>query len=211
MDARGQKRMSAVPAAQFLADFGADADAAAGPAGGINADEVSAASAAAKLEEAYGRGLLTGRAAANAQLKVKLDEQRVQFVAELAAERERWVTETGEALVNHLHAAVEQFEARVAETTARILKPFLEGALHQQAIAELQASLNVLVATDPGVSLHISGPSDVLEALRVQLADKTLAVNYVPSDDLDVKIVAGQATLETCLKSWMERLEEAMR
>jgi hypothetical protein len=51
----------------------------------------------------------------------------------------------------------------------------------------------------------------VLEAIAVQLADKTITVTYVPSEDCDVKIVAGPATLETCLRGWMDRLEELTR
>ena len=200
--------MSAVPAARFLADFGVPADAS--PAG-AQADENSAASVAAKLEEAYGRGLLTGRATAAAQFNVKLNEQRTTFAAELAAERQKWSEEAGQALTNQLYAAVADFETRIAETTARILKPFVEAGLRQQAIAELQANLNALVMADPGVGLHISGPADVLEAVAAQLADKTITVTYVPNDDSEVKIVAGPATLETCLRGWMDRLEELTR
>jgi hypothetical protein len=201
--------MSALPAARFLADFGASGDAT--PAGGSRAEENNAASMAAKLEEAYGRGLLTGRATAAAQFNVKLNEQRTTFAAELTAERQRWAEEAGQALTNQLQAAVADFELRIAETTARILKPFLEAGLRQQAIAELQTNLNALVMADPGVGLHITGPQDVLEAIAVQLADKTITVTYVPSEDCDVKIVAGPATLETCLRGWMDRLEELTR
>jgi hypothetical protein len=154
---------------------------------------------------------LTGRATAAAQFNVKLNEQRTTFAAELTAERQRWAEEAGQALTNQLQAAVADFELRIAETTARILKPFLEAGLRQQAIAELQANLNALVMADPGVGLHITGPQDVLEAIAVQLADKTITVTYVPSEDCDVKIVAGPATLETCLRGWMDRLEELTR
>ncbi|NJO34038.1 MAG: hypothetical protein HC869_13745 [Rhodospirillales bacterium] len=99
----------------------------------------------------------------------------------------------------------------MAETTARILKPFLATELHRQAVAELQVSLGTLMAADQGISLDISGPADVLEALRQQLSGKAVRVTYTPSDDCDVRIVAGPATLETCLKSWMAKLDEATR
>jgi hypothetical protein len=114
-------------------------------------------------------------------------------------------------LANRLQAALAELEGRLAQTTARILKPFLEAELHRQAVAELQASLNVLVSTEPGVCLQISGPADVLEALNAQLAGKAVNVTYTTNDSCDVKIVAGQATLETRLKSWMDKLQEAMR
>ena len=203
--------MSAVPAARYLTDFGADGQARAPLAGSSAQIRNDSAAAAVKLDEAFARGVDDGRAAAESEFEAKLEEQKAEFAAQLAAERQEWAAATGEELANRLLAAVQEFEARVAATTARILKPFLADALHSQAVAELQASLNMLLATDTGVSLSISGPADVLEALRQQLEGRTATVTYTPSDDCDVRIVAGPAVLETRLKSWMEKLDEATR
>ncbi len=202
--------MSALPAAQFLADFGADADAARLQADGAKGEK-TAATAAAKLEESYSRGVLAGRAAAQGQYNVKLEGERTAAAAKLAAEREKWAAETGGALAKGLQASMRELEAQVADATARILKPFLQAELHRQAIVELQASLNVLLSADSSVSIQISGPADVLEAFRAQLEEKTMAATYLPNDSSDVKIVAGQAMLETCLWNWMNKLEEAVR
>ena len=108
------------------------------PQGGSNA-----AAQRPKLEEAYGRGLLNGRAAVQAQFNIKLEEQRKEFAAELAAEREKWAAETGERLPIACSRGLQEFEGRVAETTARILKPFLEAELRRQAVAELQRRVSV--------------------------------------------------------------------
>jgi hypothetical protein len=204
--------MSALPAAQFLADFGADADAPRSQASGAKGGATAAGpSAQAKLEESYSRGVLAGRAAAQGQYNAKLEDQRTAAAAKHAAERENWARETGGMLVERLQAAVRELEVQIADATARILKPFLGAELHRQAIAELQANLNVLLTSDPSVSIHISGPADVLEAFRAQLEEKTITATYIPSDTCDVKIVAGQASLETCLWTWMNKIEEAVR
>jgi len=203
--------MIAVPAARYLADFGADGDAPAPHAGSGALVKNDSVTAAARIDEAFARGIDDGRAAAESEFEIKLEEQRAEFAAQLAAERQEWVAATGEELANRLLAAVQEFESRVAETTARILKPFLAAELRRQAIEELQSSLDMLMATDSGVSLSISGPADVLEALRGQLSGKTATVTYTPSDDCDVRIVAGPAVLETRLKGWMAKLDEATR
>jgi hypothetical protein len=106
---------------------------------------------------------------------------------------------------------MQEFEMRVAETTARVLKPFLAAEIHRQAIAELQANLDALLTTDSGVNLSITGPADVLENLRQHLADRKVTATFTPADTCDVRVVAGAATLETQLKSWMAELEEATR
>lgn len=201
--------MSAVPAARYLADFSIDGDRR--PPHPASASAENGATAAKQIDEAFARGIDDGRAAAESEFEVKLEEQRAQFAEQLAAARQEWATGAGEELANLFLAAVQELEKRVAETTARILKPFLAAELHRQAVAELQANLNMLMATDQGVSLDISGPADVLEVLRQQLSGKTASVTYTPSDDCDVRIVAGPATLETCLKSWMAKFDEVTR
>lgn len=203
--------MSALPAAQFLPDFGADADTARLQADGVKGEKTAAASAAAKLEESYSRGVLAGRAAAQGQYNTKLEGERTAAAAKLVAERQNWAAETGGALAKRLQTSMRELEAQVADATARILKPFLQTELHRQAIAELQANLNVLLSADSNVSIQISGPADVLEAFRAQLEEKAIAATYVQNDSCDVKIVAGQAMLETCLWTWMNKLEEAVR
>lgn len=202
--------MSAVPAARYLRDFGVDGDIGSVPAGVAEAGRNASAAAATKVDEAFARGVQMARAAAEAELEVKMEEQRNLFAEQLAAERETWATGTGEGLANSLLTGLQELETRIAETAARILKPFVAGEVHRQAIAELQASLDVLVSTDSAVSLHISGPADILQVLEEQLAGKTLAVTYAPNDDCDVRIVAGQAMLETRLKAWMAQLEGAV-
>ena len=204
--------MSAVPAARYLADFGADVNARAPHGGNVPPVAVDASpTIAARLDEAFAGGVDAGRTAAEAEYEAKLEEQRAEFAAQLEAERQQWAATTGEELANRLLAAVSEFEERVAQTTARILKPFLATEIHRQAIAELQASLAALLATDANVSLSISGPADIIESLRQHLATRSTLVTYTESNDCDVRIVAGHATLETRLKDWMAKLDEATR
>ena len=201
--------MSAVPAARYLADFSADDEFPSLPADALF--ENDGAAATAKLDEEFARGLENGRSEARAAFQVMLEEQQGEFTARLATERQQWAAQTGEELANRLLAAIAELERRVADTTARILKPFLATELRRQAIAELRTSLEVMLAADSGASISVSGPADVLEALRPQLSSRATTVTFTPSDDCDVRIEAGQAKLETRLRSWMTRLEEATR
>lgn len=201
--------MSAVPAARFLAEFGA-APVTAAPPEVAEPDADHGARSAAEMEEAFARGVEEGRAAAQAECDAKLEEQRGEFVAELEAARQEWASGAGEQLASSLQAAVGELEARIVETAARILKPFLSARLHAQAVAELQTSLEVLVSADPEVAFRICGPGDVLDAIRERLEGKAVSVTYEPNDECDVRIVAGPTTVETRLEDWMARLEEAV-
>jgi hypothetical protein len=201
--------MSAVPAARYLADFGVGASVAGAQRGsGEAADHVDTA---ASQDQAFARGVEAGRAAACAEFEAKLAEQRNLATRHLAAERQAWAGGIGKKLASGLLVGLQDLEARIADSVARILKPFVAAELHAQAIAELKAGLDALVSTDQGGGIQVSGPADVLEVMQGRLAGKNVAVAFTPSEDCDVRIVAGQATLETRLGEWMAKLDETVR
>ena len=57
----------------------------------------------------------------------------------------------------------------------------------------------------------MTGPEDLLQALRGELSGKAWAATYLPSGEPDVRITAGQTILETRLGAWAAKIEEALR
>jgi hypothetical protein len=201
--------MSAAPAAPYLTEFGS----AAGPSvlamvGQLGLSEEE--QAAARIAEAHAEGFEKGRAAALAALEPKLAEQAAQFQRQLAQERAAWAAREGDKLAGALAAGLEALEARIADAVTRILAPFLEARLCHQAVAELRAELDVLLAREPEIGLSIAGPEDLLEALRSRLSDQRCSVTYVTSQACDVSVGAGQTLLQTRLAAWKARIEEAV-
>lgn len=196
--------MSPVPAARFLEDFGAE------DASGSTAVRRDAPPASDPIEEAYARGVEAGRAAAQAEHEAKLASQQTLFAKRIELERQKWIVGVAARFADTLTAGMRDMEMRIVDTTARILRPFVEAELHAKAVAELQASLGALLAAEPGVSLHIKGPGSILAVLEKQLANKQPAATFEIIEDIDVRITAGQAVLETCLGEWLSKLKEAM-
>lgn len=200
--------MSAVPAAHHLEDFSLDGGTSAwhGPAA---KSDVAKESEAAKLDEAFAHGVQQGRAAAIAEYEAKLEEQRQSFSSQLSTEREQWAAVVGAQLAARIETGLGEVQGHIAEATARILKPFLAAELHHQAIAELQAHLAALLATDSAIRLEVIGPADVLDAMRSRISDRAANIAFTPGSDCDVRVIAGQTTLETQLKIWLAKLDEA--
>lgn len=202
--------MTALSAADYLVDFGADGEIA--PNRSRPPDGVSAAeSSAGRIAEAYTSGFEKGKAAAHAAFEINLRARRAEFEEELNAARSAWAAEIGKTLAEQLTLGLREGEQRIAEAAARILKPFLASELHRQAMADLNECLDALIAKAPGLALEISAPPDVLEELRQQMADKVAAVTYQISDDCNVRVTAGATILETHFASWMAKIEKATR
>jgi hypothetical protein len=202
--------MSAVPVASYLTEFGACDDVAPPPAA-PERDAEATDDMAARLEAAHAKGLESGEAAAMALLEAKLQEQQAAFAHQLAGEREAWVAREAEALAARLDAGLRELEARIADCAARVLAPILTAELRRQAIVGLRAELDTLLEREPGLGIAISGPEDLMHALRDHLAGKSCAVTCTPWAEPDVRVTAGATVLETRLGAWAAQLEEALR
>jgi hypothetical protein len=202
--------MSAVPVASYLIEFGRDdgaprrrRDAESGIA---DADDM-----ATRIDAAHTEGVERGSAAAMATLEAKLEDERAAFARQMASARQAWVKDEAEKLAQRLSAGLGELEARIAETTARLLEPILRAELRRQAVAALRTELEALLSHEPGIEVSVTGPEDLLQALRERLSGRACAATYHPSGEPDVRIVAGQTILETRLAAWTAKIEEALR
>lgn len=201
--------MSVVPAASLLMDFGSNEPAAA-IAEEILQSPVTVADDAGEPKEAeaaYARGLEEGKAAALAEAEARLEEQKATFKEELATSREAWCREEGTRICEQIELAMRGMEDRIAQCTEHVLRPFLTQTVREQAIVSLRATLQELVATSPELTLEISGPRDLLEAVRANLPASAAAVSYVENEACDVQVKAGASLLETRIAAWLQQIE----
>lgn len=210
--------MSAAPISRFLREFDSPGEmkrrpppAAASPPAAKTVAAAELAQAAAKIEDAYARGVAAGRAAASAELQSKLEAQRRSHEQQLQAQREAWVRDQAERLIERLGLELRDLELRIADATAGVLKPFLASEIHRQAISQLCEEIKYLLSKDDSITLQITGPQDLLQVIREKLPHETIAAAFSESAGSDVHVVAGETILETRLAAWMRKIEEATR
>jgi len=198
--------VSVVPAAHFLVDFTSKnlkSELAEEPLQGAAVD----IDWAERVEEAYARGLEEGRRAAEAEAAARLEEQQVAFEQNSAAMRQAWCEEQAPKIVDQVRAAIREVGDQIAGSTERILRPFLAQAIRDQAIIQLRAIVEDLVANSPGVTLEISGPEDLIDAVRTSLSASVATVSYVANEASDVQIKAGASIIETRIAAWLKASE----
>lgn len=207
--------MSAIPLARYLVEFGSETDfgLARGNCSGARTGEAPARVAeetAARVAEAVARGQEEGRAAAEDEFGARLEAQREEFAQRLTSERQAWAAQEGEALAERMLAAMHDLEARIGESAARILHPFLTAQLRCHAVAELAALIQTAVSKDRNAALAVSGPDDLIGALREKLAGATINVTFSTGDAPDVQVTLNHTILQTRLEAWMARIQEAV-
>jgi hypothetical protein len=208
--------MKPIPLAQFLMEFGNKAPPAASTEPHYKVRQQAAQVATTvvhdetprMIEEARTRGVEEGRAAVLAEMHAKLDEMQRFYEQQRDLERCTWAAREAAQFAAQLAEGLDAIEAAIAESTANILKPFLKGEIHRQAITSLCAALDVIVKQDQALAIEVSGPEDILQLLRERLSSTNATAVFTPDDTVEVRVRVGQTILETQLAAWMAKLEE---
>ncbi len=164
----------------------------------------------AALAAARESGRAEGVEATRAEAAGELEQARREFQAQLAAERQKWLREEGEALASNLATALQQIEDRLAECVTRILRPFIIESLRRQMIAELVEHVGSLVASHATMAIKIAGPADLLAVLQEKLSGLPVAIDYERDLGVDVRVVAEETMIETRLKAWIDLISAKM-
>ncbi len=158
----------------------------------------------AAREEGRAAGLDEARTQCAAEYAAELAAAQARFDAQLTAARESWAHDEGANLREHLAAAMLAMEERLADSVARVLRPFIVAALRQRMIDKLIENVRTIVGSAEKIAIEIAGPADLIEILRGQLQAAPATFKYVAQDGVDVRVVADQTSISTQLKAWID-------
>lgn len=158
------------------------------------------------LAAARDEGFAEGTTAAAAAHAAALEAERGASAVQLAAERTLWAREEGRLLADQLAQGLAAIEARIAAHTARILSGFLADRLIDRATRELAHTIRELLAGADGKVVAVTGPADIVAALRETLAGDAGVVDFRPDAVADVRVVCDETLVESRLSAWVARL-----
>lgn len=140
-------------------------------------------------------------------LKTEQDRQR----EELAVQREIWIEQEARQVASQIINAIDDLESLLSERAARILASVIPEALRQNAITEFNKALSAILAGDVSPLLKVTGPEDLLKGIRDGLVLRDRVVEFVPSDIVEVTLVAGDTTIQTQLGPWVDKLQALLK
>lgn len=158
------------------------------------------------LDAAFERGRQAGLEEARAASEAQLASLRQEATLALEQARLAWAGEMADALQAALQEGLQALETRLADAAGRLLRPFLAQALCDAASRALIEQIRPLLSGADGGMIEVSGPAYLLQALRRVFAPGA-AVTFVESASADIRIVAGDALIETRIAAWVDRLD----
>lgn len=165
---------------------------------------------AAPQDDHYQRGKVDGYAAALVEYEQKLVDERSKLTVQMAEERDRLLDETAGKIANGIAEIGTQLEVKIAQVVGRMLEPLVSNVVQKQAVATFVEQLSSITSDSRRPTLRISGPSDLLEAVRSKLGVRSIAIEFRTTQAADISVVVDQVVLETQVKLWTERLKYAV-
>ncbi|HMN86021.1 MAG TPA: hypothetical protein PKA74_08560 [Bauldia sp.] len=158
--------------------------------------------------EAEAKGRRAAEEAARVELERRRAEDREAFARELAAARREWAEATADRLAADMAAKLDGLRDTVVDGVARALAPFLGDRVRERALAALADTVAALLRDGRHVRIRVSGPADLLDALRPKIAAP--AVDWVASDLPDVTVTFDDTTVETRIGAWTSLVAAAI-
>lgn len=162
-----------------------------------------------RIGEAVADAVAEALAEAGAAHAAAAAEAAARHAAEMADARERWAAEEGAALAAGFRSAVEALGGALGEAAAAALEPLLGDAARRRAVDGLRDAVADLLLADAGGAVAVSGPVDLLDALRAALEAAGVGtgdMGFAASESAEVVVTAGNSRIETRLAAWAEAL-----
>ena len=170
-----------------------------------------AAEQAAAIEKAAAAARAEERDASEKKLAEAIEAENARFRDELAAERLRWAETEAAQLSERFGTAFKSLETLISDQVANVLGPFLADAYRQQMVLDLKEIIRTMLADGPAGMVAVSGPEDLLAALKASLGDEMKSIEFQASETVDVCAIASETAVETLLKPWSDRLNDVLK
>ena len=157
-----------------------------------------------RLAEAYHRGVQEGLDAGRGEAATARALERADLQKRAVVERLDFQMNEYGKLSEAISQGIAEVERRIADSVARILRPFLLVAVTSRAVEDLAANLAKLSSSGHPPLLKISGPETLLKVLKSRASALAVEIEFMPDAQVEVKVEASHTTIVTELGPWLE-------
>ncbi|MEE1612590.1 hypothetical protein [Microvirga sp. CF3016] len=150
------------------------------------------------------------RETARKELEDAIAVERARHLEDMDHQRTAWTEQQSQAMSAQISEAIGQLEANISERVANILVPFVADAYRAQSLAEFKGLLGTLLSGRDASLLKISGPDDLLSAMKIHLRHYGSSIEFIPGEHIEISAKAQDTIVQTQLNSWSARLAQAL-
>lgn len=131
--------------------------------------------------------------------------------AELAALKAEMSLVAAEAVPAAVAARADAIAEAIAGDVARVLAPIVEKGVAARMTQSLAAEIRAAAALEGAGEIRLSGPADLVEAIRGRLDGVGASIVVGDSAGPEIVVTIDGARWSTRLEAWSQALSEALR
>jgi hypothetical protein len=129
---------------------------------------------------------------------------------EMAALKARLEGEIAEMIAGRIEAFATATAQEIADQTARVLAPLVEETVAAKATSDLVELIKAAILEGGVNAFTVRGPLPMFEALRARFGDDAAVIRHVETDDIDLTVEIGDASLVTRMSAWSASLKKVL-
>jgi hypothetical protein len=162
----------------------------------------------AKLAEAYHRGVQEGLDAAKSEAATARALERAELQKRGVIEKLDFQMNEYARLSETIANGFTEIERRIAQATARVLKPLLVDEVTKQIVDELAENVGRLTRGGGVSLLKIKGPEPLLSGLKPKVENLAVEVEYVEEGGIEISVSAQATEIRSELGAWTRLIDD---
>lgn len=155
-----------------------------------------------------------GEASAKAELERQFEAEHLAIETLHAAELQALRTELETKAAQTIPAAIEARSAAIADLIASdveaVLAPLVGEAIRKRILSGLSDEVRKILALENASQIRVSGPEDLVAALRDHLGADAERLTVQETDGFDVEIEVNRTLFASRLADWSKALAEVL-
>ena len=161
--------------------------------------------------EAADRARAEATAEAEARQQAAIAALSARHDAELATLKLEMSAVAAEIVPASIESRADTIAQAVAADVATVLAPLVEKAVAARMVAALADEIRAACSLEGAGDVHLSGPADLVEAVRSRLDGVTATITLGESASPEIIVTMDRARWSTRLEAWSDALAEALR
>lgn len=161
--------------------------------------------------EAADRARAETASEAEARHQASLAALAARHRAEIAALKLEMSAVAAEIVPASIESRADAIAQAVATDVATVLAPLVEKTVAARMVAALADEIRAACALEGAGEIHLSGPADLVEAIRARLDGVAANVTVGESASPEIVVAMDRARWSTRLEAWSSALAEALR
>jgi hypothetical protein len=159
------------------------------------------------IQDAYAQGKADAELELASRHAENIEHIQMEFNEHLLAEKQRWIEDESIKISAEFQNALTHMQIEFGKLVCRALTPFLKKKISAMALSQTEELLISALDGREKVHLKISGPDDLVAALKTKTFTENATFEMNENTEAEVQASCDEFAITTQINFWLHKLE----